>query len=90
MADYVMKDVIPKSGILRDIHKEVLGCRCYIVALEKGKRGFIKFEPRYDPDSFHRLHTSVIQDWKESEDGSIITIETENTTYVMECITPDI
>ncbi len=86
MADYIMKEVIPRNGVMRDIHEEVLGRRCYILALDKGERGFIKFEPSYDIGNFHRLHTSLVRGWEESEDGSVITIETENTTYVMERI----
>lgn len=84
--DYIMKEVIPRNGRMRDIHEEVLGCRCYIIALEKGERGFIKFEPRYDYGHFHRLHTSLVRDWTESDDCRRVTVETENTTYVMEAL----
>lgn len=84
--DYVFKEVKPKDGVMKEIHEEVLGRRCYIIALEKGQRGFIKFEPEYDMGRFHRLHTSVVIDWSESEDGSQLSIETANTVYVLERI----
>lgn len=87
MAEYVIKEVIPKSGKMLEIHEEVLGRRCYILALEKNQRGFIKFEPSYDPGRLHRLHTSTVMDIIETEDGSQISIETANTTYVLERIT---
>lgn len=86
MAEYVIKEVIPKSGKMLEIHEEVLGRRCYILALEKNQRGFIKFEPSYDPGRLHRLHTSTVMDITEAEDGSQISIETANTTYVLERI----
>lgn len=86
MAEYVIKEVIPKNGRMREIHEEVLGRHCYILALEKNQRGFIKFEPSYDPGRLHRLHTSTVMDIIEAEDGSQISIETANTTYVLERI----
>lgn len=82
--DYVFREVKPKDGVMKEIHEEVLGRRCYIIALERGQRGFIKFEPDYDMGRFHRLHTSAVVDWTESEDGKLLTIETANTTYVLE------
>ena len=85
-SDYVFKEVKPKDGVMKEIHYDVLGRRCYIIALEKGQRGFIKFEPEYDMGRFHRLHTSTVVDWSESEDGKILSIETANTTYVLEHI----
>ena len=84
--EYVFKEVKPKDGVMKEIHHDVLGRRCYIIALEKGQRGFIKFEPEYDMGRFHRLHTSTVFDWNESEDGKILSIETANTTYVLERI----
>lgn len=84
--DYIFKEVKPKDGVMKEIHYDVLGRRCYIIALEKGQRGFIKFEPEYDMGRFHRLHTSTVVDWCESEGGKILSIETANTTYVLERI----
>ena len=86
MAEYVIREVIPKNGKMLEIHEEVLGRRCYILALEKNQRGFIKFEPSYDPGRLHRLHTSTVMEITEADDGSQISIETANTTYVLERI----
>lgn len=86
MAEYVIREVIPKKGKMLEIHEEVLGRRCYILALEKNQRGFIKFEPSYDPGRLHRLHTSTVMEITEADDGSQISIETANTTYVLERI----
>ena len=37
--DYIFKEVKPKDGVMKEIHYDVLGRRCYIIALEKGQRG---------------------------------------------------
>lgn len=86
MTEYIIKEVSPKNGEMRDIHKEVLGRRCYIITLQKNWRGLIKFEPSYAPGELHRLLTSTIMEIIEAEDGSRITIETANTNYVLERI----
>lgn len=80
MSDYIIKDVIPKNGIMRDIHEEVLGRRCYIIYAEAGNRGLLKYLPDYD-DTYHRLHTStIVMVDDKSNDGEVI-IETVNTIY---------
>jgi len=84
MNDYIIKEVRPKSGIMRDIHKEVLGCRCYVVHLQIGEKAIIKFEPRYDPGEFHRLHTSTVENYMTFDGEESITIETRNTIYILE------
>jgi len=86
MTEYVIKEILPKSGKMREIHSEILGCRCYIIFLEKGKRGFIRYEPQDEHDEFYCVHTSSVLDYSETEEGSRLTIETRNTTYVLERI----
>lgn len=88
MSEYIIKDVAPKNGVMRDIHDEVLGRRCYIVSAEVGSRGLLKYLPDYD-DRYHRLCTStvVIVDDKTHE-GEVI-IETANTIYKLSEIKPD-
>lgn len=80
MCDYIIKDVIPKNGIMRDIHEEVLGRRCYIISAEVGCRGLLKYLPDYD-DRYHRLHTSTIVSVKDGKSGDEVIIETVNTIY---------
>lgn len=63
--------------------KEVLGRKAYVVYLEVGERGFIKYLPDYD-DRYHCLHTSTVLDftpWGNGEDT--ITIQTANTEYIL-------
>lgn len=45
MAEYVIKEVIPKSGKMLEIHEEVLGRRCYILALEKISEDLLSLNP---------------------------------------------
>lgn len=84
MPFYIIKSVTPKDGVMREIHKEVLGRRCYILDLEIGQRGWIKFEPSYDPGCFHRLHTSAVLKCTKAEDESWVEIENLYTTYRLE------
>lgn len=79
MADYIISDVSPKNGKMRNIHEEVLGRKCYIVDIENGHRGLIKYLPDYD-DHYHRLNTSTVLDVTTTTDGNMV-IETENTFY---------
>lgn len=84
MSYFIIKKVTPKDGVVREIHEEVLGRRCYILDLQIGQRGWIKFEPSYDPGCFHRLHTSTVVSYKMADDESWAEIETINTTYRLE------
>ena len=65
------------------LHDEALGRKAYVVYLEVGERGFIKYLPDYD-DRYHCLHTSTVLDftpWGNGEDT--ITIQTANTEYIL-------
>ena len=78
---YKVSEVVPKSGFMRDVHYEVLGSRCYILELNVGNRGYIKFYDKYDM-CYHTLHTSTVQSVDTAENGDI-TIITRNTKYVL-------
>lgn len=80
MEKYIIKDVAPKNGIMRDIHEEVLGRECYIVSAEVGCRGLLKYLPDYD-DRYHRLNTSTIVSVASDKSGDEVIIETVNTIY---------
>lgn len=81
---YVIKEVKPRHGSLRWIHAEVLDRRCYIVEIEVGQRGWIKYEPQDEPGNFHRLHTSTIQEVNYDEAQDRYEIVTMNTVYILE------
>lgn len=80
MSKYIIKDIIPKNGIMRDIHEEVLGRRCYIASAEVGNRGLLKYLPDYD-DRYHGLHTSTIVMVDDKTHEGEVVIETANTIY---------
>lgn len=84
MLFYIIKSIAPKDGVMREIHKEAIGRKCSIMSLEVGQRGWIKFEPSYDPGCFHRLHTSAVLKCTKAEDESWVEIETLYTTYRLE------
>lgn len=79
---YQISDIKPKSGNLREVHQSALGRPCYIVSLDPGERGMLMFKPDYDPDEWHRLHLSTIQNV--TDDNGIVSIETRNTVYILQ------
>ncbi len=83
--DYIIKDIKAKNGgTLKHIHTSAIGCECLIADLERGERSLLRVKPDYDPDSFHRIHTSTVLNYTASEDGNNVTIETLNTVYYLE------
>lgn len=84
MPFYIIKSITPKDGVMQEIHKETLGRKCFIICLEVGQRGWLRYEPAYDLGCFHRLHTSTVLRCTRAEDKSWIEIETVNTTYYLE------
>ncbi len=82
-AYYTITSIKSKNGRANPLHDEVLGRKAYVVYLEVGERGFIKYLPDYD-DRYHCLHTSTVLDftpWGNGEDT--ITIQTANTEYIL-------
>ena len=82
-AYYTITSIKSKNGRANPLHDEVLGRKAYVVYLEVGERGFIKYLPDYD-DRYHSLHTSTVLDftpWGDGEDT--ITIQTANTEYIL-------
>ncbi len=86
MNDYIIKNIVAKNGELRDIHKEALGQRAYILNLEVGQRGWLRYHPRWElAGNYHTLHTSSVlgyTPWENNE--SHVEIETENSIYELE------
>lgn len=84
---YTIKKVEPKNNELRDIHEDMIGSRCYIVCLDTGKRAVLKCDMPYDPGKFHTVTTSIVESWWANDaTGSVVTIETMNTVYVLEAL----
>lgn len=82
-AYYTVTSIKNKTGKENLIHNEVLGRKAYVVYLEEGNRGFIKYLSDFD-DRYHCLYTSTVLNftpWESGEDT--ITIETANTEYIL-------
>lgn len=86
MEDYVISKIVAKNGDLRAIHKEALGQRAYILDLEVGKRGWLKYHPRWEiAGNYHTLHTSSVLGYTPWESGEPhVEIETENSIYELD------
>lgn len=84
--NYVVKSISTKDGAMRDIHRKMLGSRCYIVELEVGSHCLIKYEPYYDLGNFHYARTSPVIKIETVNEDLLIKFETENTVYILEQI----
>lgn len=79
---YIIATVNSKKDTANPIHDEVIGRVAYPLYLQKGERGYICFME--DDEKFHRLHTSMIEDFTSWGNGEeTVTIETMNTKYVL-------
>jgi len=82
---YVVKDIRPKNGRLREIHECMLGRLCSLDGLEhpdSNGRPTILSETGYDPGYMHSIHLSPVV--SVNKDGDVVTVNTENTVYVFE------
>lgn len=80
--DYIINEIEARNGSsLRYIHETAIKAPCYIINAKRGERGLIMYLPDYDRDTYHRLHTSTIEDVIESVSGKEVIIMTENTSY---------
>ena len=50
---YIITSIIPKDGILREVHEEMLYQQAYIVEAEPGLPGVLKVLPPYDLSLIH-------------------------------------
>ncbi len=85
VADYYFKEVKPFVRE-RYIHSEVRGRPCHVIHLEIGDSASIAFEPEYDIGRFHTVHTSPVVNYMTHNAEEAVTIETQNTIYVLEKI----
>ncbi len=82
---YIVKDIRPKNGRLREIHECILGRVCSLDGLEHLDcygRPTILSETSYDPGYMRHIHLSPVM--SVSRDGDVVTVTTENTVYVFE------
>lgn len=81
---YVISEVSPKPGTYYNpIHEEVLDCLAYILKVECGERGYLKYRPTYG-DVYHALHTSTVLSCSAHGNGEPeVQIETANTIYIL-------
>ena len=80
---YVIKEIKPKDGKLREIHECLLGHICYLDGLKVvGDRPVILAETNYDSGYMHHVQLSPLEPVK--HENGIITVTTLNTVYVFE------
>ena len=69
----------PLHGFNMD-YDNYVGQLCYIGYLQTGERAYLNVVPKND-DRFHAIHTSTVDDYMESDNGNLMTIDTMNTRY---------
>lgn len=67
------------------IHESANGCVATVIDVECGERGWIAYrvENGLDPNYWHRIHTSMIDDIQEDEENNQIVILTQNAKYIL-------
>ena len=82
---YKIYKVEPKSGHMRQVHKDVLGTECKIIYLEVGDPAYLEFYYKVN-ETFSTLRTSPVVNVDIRLDGDVVAIETKNTLYCLERI----
>ena len=78
---YLMKEITPKNGVLRQVHLDALNKKCKFVELELGNRAIFY----YDHEGERRfISTSPVVEIKWND--VFLTINTMNTVYELELI----
>lgn len=76
----------PLSGPVRDIHKELEGCRCYPPNLRIGSSAVLKYEPKDGPGAFKTYRTAPVVYWYAPNEQTWASIETEREMIVLDII----
>jgi len=83
---YKIIEIQPTNGSLQYVHSTIENRECEIVEITVGERGMLRVDVGDEIIGPHRILLSIIKSVTESPDGKTITIETENTVYVLERI----
>lgn len=84
---YKIIEIRPTGGSLRYVHSTIINRKCEIVEAIVGKRGMLRVDVGDDVVGPHRILLSIIKSVTEATSGTTITIETENSVYILERFT---
>lgn len=84
--DYMITEIHPKDGIIKDVHKTILNRPCKILALKKGELGWLLVDVGDTEFGPHRTCISAVQRIIGRDRDPEIQIETKNTHYILEAI----
>jgi hypothetical protein len=88
---YVLENVQSKDGAGHPQNfypPHLIGRLCYIGYLQTGERAFINVADE-STRTFRAIHTSTVGDYRESDNGSRMEIETMNRIYRLRLATTD-
>ena len=81
MNDYIITEIEPKNGEMREIHKMMLNCECNIINLRLHHSAWFRYYPN-NTTKEKIAYTSVVEKIEYIETGDII-IHTKNTVYLL-------
>lgn len=89
MGYYIIKSIESKTGILADVHKNMLGCRAYFLTPDQIKDGFpvylkVDVHDKMGVEGMHTIRTSNVVKHDGEPGDRMVTIETRNTLYALE------
>lgn len=82
---YKIYKVEPKSGHMRDVHKDILNAECKILYLELNDPTYFEVCNK-NMLGFHTIQTSPVVNIDIRLNGDVVAIETKNTLYCLERI----
>lgn len=80
---YIISEINPTNGAYNFYHDEMRGSLANILLAEVGERADIRYSQRHD-DIHRNVSTSPVKSI--TEDGSVLTIETNNTIYTLHAV----
>lgn len=85
MNRYIIEEIIPKQGEIRNIHKMMLGSECDLIILRLHHPAWVRYYPDSDQKYGRLAYTSPVEEFNICE-NDVVTISTKNTLYSLKLI----
>lgn len=82
---YRIKNIVPKEGAMSNVHRSMVGQRCYIIMCTVGAPAYLKVETNPKMNEFHTICTTRVI-YFVGENTKDVKIETDRTLYWLEGI----
>lgn len=81
---YRIRQIYPKDGVYKPVHRTMQDRMCQIISAEIGRRGLLRVDVGDKLIGSHRIVIRKVVCVYRTEEDNSITIETENTIYYLE------